>query len=73
MKISVKSFSDMERVKKPSAVLLLATRLVCHFFALFTSKTYNQSELEKGDWSILLTFIKLVISRQLNEILQTIK
>jgi hypothetical protein len=70
-KMSVKSFTDLERVKKPSTVLLLATRLTCQFFCLFTSK--HQGDLGNFDWTQLLYFVKTVISKNLQEIVHSIK
>jgi len=62
-KLSVKSFTDLERVKKPSNVLLLGTRLTCQFFSLFMSK--HQGDLSNIDWTQLVAFVKTVISKNL--------
>jgi len=70
-KMSVKSFTDLERVKKPSNVLLLATRMMCQFFSLFTNK--HQGDLANIDWTQLLAFVKTVISKNLQEIIHAIK
>ena len=37
--INVKQFIELERVKKPSNIVIVAARLICQFFAIFGNKS----------------------------------
>jgi hypothetical protein len=37
----VKQFIELERVKKPSSVLMVAARFICQFFAIFGNKSLS--------------------------------
>ena len=48
--INVKQFIELERVKKPSAIVIVAARLICQFFAIFGNKSLTQHDLVTGEW-----------------------
>lgn len=70
--IHVKHFVDIDRVKKPSPVVLFASRLICSFFTIFSSKS-PAIDLDQSDWPTIQRYARMSIVKQLNELLQMIK
>lgn len=68
--INIGIFVELERIKKPSSVVLSACQMFCMFANAFRDKPFLE---DLGNWTKILFFINTNITKGLGDVLANIK